>query len=248
MRAVRGATAIHGSGAGGSAGGRPRGARPVALLLHALPALLPVALGGQVPVHLEPHHRNVLENGAVRVLDVLIPPGDTTLFHEHSHNSVTVLVSGARTWNQREDGTSTEGERGKVGAVGANLSYAEMPATHRVANRDSVPFRILVIELMASPGVVSAPDADPLPGMEVVLANRVARAWRVVLEPGEASAARAFARAGLLVHLSGGRVAVPDGRVEEEPAGRVVWREAGARPPLRNSGEGRIELIEIELR
>src|SRR5882724_11515084 len=38
-----------------------------------------------IPVEQEPHHRVLLENQYVRVLDVQIPPQDTLLFHTHSH-------------------------------------------------------------------------------------------------------------------------------------------------------------------
>ena len=37
----------------------------------------------QIPVSIEPRHHKVFENEYVRVLDVHIVPGDTTLFHKH---------------------------------------------------------------------------------------------------------------------------------------------------------------------
>jgi hypothetical protein len=42
------------------------------------------ALQPAVPVHQEPRHRLVLERDRSRVLDVLIVPGDTTLYHIHA--------------------------------------------------------------------------------------------------------------------------------------------------------------------
>lgn len=48
--------------------------------------VVPITLAAQtiVPVHEEPRHRVVLETAGFRVLDIQIPPGDTTLFHRHS--------------------------------------------------------------------------------------------------------------------------------------------------------------------
>ncbi len=39
-----------------------------------------------VPANQEPRHRVKLENEAVRVIDVEIPPGYRTLTHAHAHN------------------------------------------------------------------------------------------------------------------------------------------------------------------
>ena len=47
----------------------------------------------QVPVREEPHHKPVLENDYVRLLDVHIKPGDTTLYHIHAAPSVIVHIT-----------------------------------------------------------------------------------------------------------------------------------------------------------
>src|SRR5262245_20139764 len=49
-----------------------------------------------VPIDREPRHRLALENEFVRVLDVRIPPGDTTLYHHHQRDSVYVAISGGK--------------------------------------------------------------------------------------------------------------------------------------------------------
>jgi hypothetical protein len=55
----------------------------------------------QIQVSQEPRHHKVLENEWVRVLDVHVPPHDTTLMHKHSTPSVFVLLSRAKTvWNE----------------------------------------------------------------------------------------------------------------------------------------------------
>ena len=53
-----------------------------------------------VPVHQEPRHRLVLDNAATRVLDIQIPPGDTTLFHTHGNPILYVNMSSSQTRGQ----------------------------------------------------------------------------------------------------------------------------------------------------
>ena len=50
-------------------------------------------LTAQVQVSKEPHHKNVLENKYIRLLDVWIKPGDTTLFHMHSTPSLFLFLT-----------------------------------------------------------------------------------------------------------------------------------------------------------
>ena len=49
-----------------------------------------------VPVHQEPRHHLVFDSDAIRVLDIQIPPGDTTLFHTHSNPILYVNMSARR--------------------------------------------------------------------------------------------------------------------------------------------------------
>jgi beta-alanine degradation protein BauB len=53
-----------------------------------------------VPVEQEPHHRWIFENQYVRVLDVVLAPGESTLFHTHSHDSVAVRLTDASAQEQ----------------------------------------------------------------------------------------------------------------------------------------------------
>src|SRR5215831_20496360 len=63
----------------------------------------------QVPVREEPRHHIVLQNEYVRLLDVRIPPGDTTLFHIHEIPSVFVMLSATKTATQVKGENWTEG-------------------------------------------------------------------------------------------------------------------------------------------
>lgn len=48
-----------------------------------LPVQNPIAPTGPVPISEEPHHRLLLQNDFTRVYNVMVPPLDTTLLHQH---------------------------------------------------------------------------------------------------------------------------------------------------------------------
>jgi hypothetical protein len=49
-----------------------------------------------VPVHEEPHHRQVFQYGHTRILDLRVPPNDGTWFHIHAWPVLYVTFSGTR--------------------------------------------------------------------------------------------------------------------------------------------------------
>src|SRR5947207_7441111 len=51
------------------------------------------AVYAQVPVRFEPRHKVALENEFIRLLDVRILPGDTSLFHIHQAPSFFIPLS-----------------------------------------------------------------------------------------------------------------------------------------------------------
>ena len=50
--------------------------------------------GSAVSASDEPHHHVILKNGLVRMFRVLIPPGRSTLWHEHNFDFVVLAVNG----------------------------------------------------------------------------------------------------------------------------------------------------------
>lgn len=133
-----------------------------------------------VPVHREPRHRLVWEEGPVRVLDVRIAPGDTTLFHIHDMPMLYVRV--------------------------ADTSYALRPVTHRVTNVGTTPFRLIGI-MNAGPGTARearAPSSD-LPGA-LEQASSWFQASRLVLQPAVGIPSHTASTPLIIVQPGGGRV------------------------------------------
>jgi quercetin dioxygenase-like cupin family protein len=98
-------------------------------------------------VEREPHHKILFENQYTRVLEVQLPPGDTLQFHTHSHDNLSVRLSGGRVQNQfqgSEWGAPADVQPGAVAfAVGSNKPY-----THRVKNLGSVTYHVIDVELL----------------------------------------------------------------------------------------------------
>lgn len=119
-----------------------------------------------VPVRQEPHHKVALENNHVRVIDVKIPPGKTTLYHVHDVPSVIVYLTSSTVSTQTWGEASSAPRRVSPGES-RYAAYDEKTLSHRVTNTGAELFRVLDIELVGS-----APKAGPFPlvtpsGMEM---------------------------------------------------------------------------------
>jgi hypothetical protein len=120
-----------------------------------------------VPMHEEPRHRLVLTHRQLRVMDVRIRPGDTTLFHVHDVPALYVAVLAAPVDIQllkgRWGGTHPAADPGrKPGDVNVDTSYVRQPITHRVTNVGQRMFNLIAI----TNSTVSPHDAGPseMPG------------------------------------------------------------------------------------
>src|SRR5689334_22094332 len=88
----------------------------------------------QPAVRNEPRHHNVFENDYVRILDVFLPPHDTTQFHIHNTPSVFIMLTKTST------GSQLAGKQpSKDVSVAGSFWYDSLvtPRIHRVWNEDS---------------------------------------------------------------------------------------------------------------
>ena len=72
-----------------------------------------------VPVHDEPHHRQVFQYGTTRILDLQVPPGDLSWFHSHEWPVLymTLGTSRVRTQNLGSDWSGGGGRAGGAQAA-----------------------------------------------------------------------------------------------------------------------------------
>jgi hypothetical protein len=86
------------------------------------------------------------ENQYVRVLDVVLQPGETTLFHRHSLDNVPVQLSDATMKRQfpGEDWAASPAKEGSVGFIGGTKA----PYIHRISNTGTTVFHVLDVEIL----------------------------------------------------------------------------------------------------
>jgi len=104
-------------------------------------------LAAQVQVRDEPRHHNVLENKYFRILDVNIPPHDTTLQHIHSTPSVILLFTNTVTATELK-GKAWESGKSIAGSA-FYRDFAKDTVIHRVSNWDTVNYHVTDIELLS---------------------------------------------------------------------------------------------------
>jgi hypothetical protein len=192
-----------------------------------------------VEVRDEPRHRRRFETDLVRVYDVSIPAGDTTLYHRHTEDTFYVAINEAtvrdRTWGE-------EGERTGTAPAGSLLCrpHRSRPLIHQVHNLGPGDMRLIGAEIRARP-TRRAEQPLAAPGHTLSLEREQLRAYDLALDPGRSTGEIRYAFASLTVLLTVAtlRVGRPDGTstmVVLAP-GDVIWRPEPAELSITNVGE-----------
>ncbi len=198
-----------------------------------------------VAVEDEPHHQVVLKNDFVVVMHVNVLPGDTTLFHTHSHDRVAVELTDATITQQKPGEAESAPEARKPGEVSALQTDA--PYTHRVHNVGTTAFEVLDVELLQRP---KQPAGQPAAKGEAE--NPSARIYQWTLAPGATSAMHTHERPYLIVAATPLMLKMtdPEGKsfAHEIKAGDFHWIDARVTHSLTNEGKTAGEIVEIELK
>lgn len=121
--------------------------RKTKLLLTIL-CLHTALLTAQVQVSKEPRHKMVLENKYIKLLDVWIKPGDTSMLHIHSTPSLFLHFTSTDVCVQIKGKAWTK-NKNKAGNA-SYTSFLNDTLVHRVSNCDTVPFHVTDIEILSS--------------------------------------------------------------------------------------------------
>ena len=135
------------------------------------------SLYAQVPVRQEPHHKTVLQNDYIRLLDVHIKPGDTTLYHIHAAPSVMVHITKSIIGIQMMGKAimpPSEVLQGKTSFA----AYDENPITHRVYNAGKNVFHVMDIELVKKQPSANSCAASQIPGAAITIDEKLARVYK----------------------------------------------------------------------
>jgi len=132
-----------------------------------------------IAVSKEPLHKTVLENQFVRVLELHIAPGDTTMFHKHETPCVSISLRPGRTGAE----TILDDKSPKVASLDRRISFDAFynsPRIHRVWNRDTATFHWMDVEVLTK-GDGSLQPAMTTQGFTMVFDAPPVRAYRLTL-------------------------------------------------------------------
>ncbi len=198
-----------------------------------------------VPVEAEPHHHLVLNNDSVMVVRVKLLPGESTLFHTHLYDRMTVDLSDATITRQKLGEAESSPETTKAGRVVALESNG--PYTHLVHNAGNGVFEALDVELLHRPTKAAGPAAG-----KVEAENPSARAYKWTLAPGATSAMHTHERPYLIISATPLMLKMtdPEGKssTHEVKAGDIHWVDAKVTHLLANEGPTVGQIVEIELK
>ena len=137
----------------------------------------------QVQVSKEPRHHNIFENGHVRILDVHIPPGDTTQIHVHSTPSVFLILT-----NNVKAGSQviSEEKRMKLNTADDDNIFFDgfytQPRIHRVWNSDTLEYHVMDIELTNKNYIILDSPIRWQDAFTLLFDEKPVRAYRVNLQ------------------------------------------------------------------
>ena len=133
------------------------------------------SLSAQVPVREEPRHRMVLQNKYIRILDVWMQPGDTSLYHIHATPSLFLQLSNT-TISSQIMGQQWVKEKFETGKAWYR-SFLNDTLVHRVSNWGTTPLHVTDIEILSA--YHNAPtEIKPLP-FPLLFENEKSFAYRL---------------------------------------------------------------------
>lgn len=193
------------------------------------------------------HHKVEFENGQVRVVRWVIPPGDKTAKHSHPDN-VNIFLTDANVKITTPDGKTTEAHGKAGGAVWRG------PTTHVAENIGDKPVEGISVEPKKPASALPAGAQDVIAAdpkhSKVEFENDQVRVIRYHFDPGEKSAMHGHPdNVQVILTDAKANVTTPDGKTTPSSgkAGEVRWRQA-AQHAVQNTGDKPFEGILVEMK
>jgi hypothetical protein len=132
-----------------------------------------------VEVRDEPFHKPVFQNEFIRLIDAIIPPGDTSLYHRHQLPSLFVFLEQTKIGMQ-DLGQAPGQMLTTIGQTWFN-GYEKGPQIHRVwSSEEKTNLHAIDIEILK----FNATDSDPVvthASLELVVDSPAARIYKVTV-------------------------------------------------------------------
>lgn len=219
--------------------------KPVLFILLIL--VCSATLIAQVPVREEPRHHPVLQNKYFRLLDVWLPPGDTSLYHIHATPSLFIYLSKAVIGSQ----VKGEGWVKDLATPGKAWyrSFSPDILVHRVCNLDTVTFHVNDIEILAP---YSAPGLSPKKQLPYPLLFESEKAFAYQLTEDSLNKKIISDRGPVIAELvAGSSLLFHDVKTKQSikvKTGQYLYIEPGTSFYFSKDGTGAINLVLFEIK
>ena len=181
----------------------------------------------------------------VLVMHVVLPAGESTLYHTHSRDRVSVALTSTSLAQQelgKPEGKANPTHPGDISAIASDGPY-----THRLRNLGPATFEVIDVEFFHRPA-----NPTPRPAAPVVAENASAHVYKWVLAPGASTVMHAHERPYVILAVTPMelKMTAPDGNSmsHEIKAGDFHWVDAKVTHTLANAGSAEGEIVEIELK
>jgi hypothetical protein len=219
-------------------------------VLAASAVLSGILLGQAAPsVSEDPSHKRLLFTAHLRMFDVTVAPGGSTLDHSHDHDVVTVAVGQATLRTGGSGGGWSDPRPVASGTVDV-ASYTGTSAVHRIENVGTTPYRAFAIENLRD-AKWTTPQLITAPGTTLLEQSRSFAVYDVKLN-GAAPKTSHVHQMPTVVMLMGGAVEVQGGGGESvfrmETPGRWILSQWDQPHTLTLVGNGDAHAVEVEAR
>ena len=219
-------------------------------VLAASAVLSGILLGQAAPsVSEDPSHKRLLFTAHLRMFDVTVAPGGSTLDHSHDHDVVTVAVGQATLRTRASGGDWSDARPVASGAVDV-ASYTGTSAVHLIENVGTTPYRAFAIENLRAANWTT-PQLITAPGTTLLEQSRSFAVYDVKLNRAAPKTSHVH-QMPTVVMLMGGAVEVQGGGGESvfqmETPGRWILSQWDQPHTLTLVGSGDAHAVEVEAR
>jgi hypothetical protein len=130
----------------------------------------------------EPHHKRLLYTNDLRLWDVTLPIGQSTMPFVHEYDVATVVIGDGMLIIQRNGEQLSAPSPNARGAVIVS-EHTGAPATYRIENNGTTEYRAFEVENMRESGWPSTPPLTA-PGSSVLKESRAFTIYDVMLKAG----------------------------------------------------------------
>ena len=200
-----------------------------------------------IPVYEEPRHKLAFENDHAMILNVNLPPGYVSLYHEHKVDLLYVTIVGTKVWAEPLEGERREADV-KTGDLRFSSDNHGLPHVHRVGNIGTTPFHVIGIGILDNISNGKTALEGNTSAMALVMEKPHASVYRIRLQPGEKTGLHTHRLPYTQVYLSAGTVLDGPGNMQQVEAGDFLWQAGGDSHGYENAGDNEITIIEMQWR